>query len=113
MGDAVGVALDGDGSREAGDGDGAIKLGKGVAHGLAEPVARGDESDDGEQDDERGEDDDDVAEDAAAFGLESRLVRSERFVWDHIRICEMGEAHGLHRQCKWWGRGGEIWGCEV
>ena len=49
VGDAVGVALDGDGSGEAGDGDGAVELGKGVVHGLAEPVAGGDEADDGER----------------------------------------------------------------
>ena len=43
VGDAVGVALDGDGSGEAGDGDGAVELGEGVAHGLAGPVARGED----------------------------------------------------------------------
>jgi hypothetical protein len=78
--DAVGVALYGDGSREAGDGDGAVELRKGVAHGLAEPMPGGDEADEGEEDNERSEDDDDVAEDATAFGLESRLVRREGFV---------------------------------
>jgi hypothetical protein len=108
VGDAVGVAPDGDWSGEAGDGDGAVELRKGVAHGLAKPVARRDEADDGEEDDERGEDEDGAAEDATLFGLESCFVRSEGFVWDDIRICEMGEAHGLHRQCKWCGWGGEI-----
>jgi hypothetical protein len=103
VGDAVGVALDGDGSGEAGDGDGAVELGKGVAHGLAEPVAGGDEADDSEQDDERGEDDCDVAEDAAAFCLESRLLWSERLVGNYVGVGEVGETHGSHRQCKWWG----------
>jgi hypothetical protein len=55
VGDAVGVALDGDGGGEAGDGDRAVELREGVVHGLAEPVARGDEADDGEEDDESGE----------------------------------------------------------
>ena len=44
VGDAVGVALDGDGSGEAGDGDGAVELGEGVVHGLASPVAGGEEA---------------------------------------------------------------------
>ena len=101
VGDAVGVALDGDGSGETGDGDSTVELGKGLAHGLAEPVARGDEADDGEEDDERGEDNGDAAEDAAAFSLESHLLWSERLVGNDVRVGEVGEAHGMHRQCKW------------
>ncbi len=95
VGDAVGVALDGDGSGEAGDGDSTIELGEGVAHGLAEPVACGDEADDGEQDDEGDEDDGDAAEDAAAFGLEGLLLWSERLVGDDFGGREVGEVHGL------------------
>jgi hypothetical protein len=30
-----------------------------------------------------------------AAGLPRGLLRTEGFVWDHVRICEMGEAHGL------------------
>ncbi len=69
VGNAVGVALDGDWSGEAGDGDSTVELGEGVLHGLAEPVAGGGEADDGEENDERGEDDDDAAEEASAVGL--------------------------------------------
>jgi hypothetical protein len=54
MGDAVIVALDGDGRGEARKGDGAVQLREGVADGLAKPVARDDESDSGEEDDEDG-----------------------------------------------------------
>jgi hypothetical protein len=91
----VGVALDGDGSGEAGDGDGAVELGKGVAHGLAEPVASGDEADDGEENDEGGEDDGDATEDEFAFGLLRGLLRGEGLVWDYVGVCEMGQTHGL------------------
>ena len=95
VGDTVGVALYGDGSGEAGDGDGAIQLGQGVAHGLAEPVAGGEDADDGEEDCEGGDDDGDAAEETAALGLQCRLLRAEGQVRDHIGVCEMGEAHGL------------------
>ena len=95
MGDAVGVALDGDGCGEAGNSDGTVKLGEGIAHGLAEPVARGDEADDGNEDDERGEDDDDTAEDAAALGLQRGLLGGKRLVRDYVGIGEMGQTHGL------------------
>jgi hypothetical protein len=95
VGDAVGVALDGDGSGEAGDGDSTVELGKGVAHGLAEPVARDNQADDGGENDEGDEDDDDAAEDAAAFGLDGRLLWGEGFVWDDVGVCEVGEVHGL------------------
>ena len=95
MWDAVGVALNGDGSREAGDGDGTVELGEGVAHGLAKPVARCDEADDGEENDEGGEDDDDAAEDAFALGLLRGLLRGEGLVRDYVGVCEMGQTHGL------------------
>jgi hypothetical protein len=95
VGDAVGIALDGDGSREAVNRDGAVELGEGVLHGLAEPVAGGDEADDGEENYEGSEDDGDAADEASAVGLPRSLLRAEGFVWDHVRICEMGEAHGL------------------
>jgi hypothetical protein len=95
VGDAVSVALNGDGSGEAGNGDCAVELGEGVLHGLAEPVAGGDEADDGEENDEGGENDGDAADEASAVGLSRGLLRGEGFVWDHIRICEMGEAHGF------------------
>lgn len=89
------VALDGDGSREAGDIDGAVELGEGVVHGLTEPVTRGDEADDGDEDDEGGESDDDAPEDAAPFGLERGFFGGEGFVGDYVRVGEMGQVHGL------------------
>jgi hypothetical protein len=73
--DAVGVALDGDGSGEAGDGDSTVELGEGALHGLAEPVACGDQADDGEEDDDGGEEDSDAAEEASAVGLLGGLLR--------------------------------------
>ena len=69
MGDAVSVALDGDGAGETGDGEGAVELRQRVAHGLTEPVAGHEGADDNDEDDERGEGDDDAAEDAATCGL--------------------------------------------
>jgi len=107
MGDAMGVALDGDGSGEAGDGKGTVELGEGVVHGLAEPVARGDEADDGEENDEGGEDDGDAAEEAAAVGLPGRLFWSERLVGDDVGRGEVGEVHGLIASVngadgRWW-----------
>jgi hypothetical protein len=95
VGDAVGVALDDDGSGEPGDGDGTVQLGEGVAHGLAEPVAGGDKADDGDENDEGGEDDGDAAEDASSFGLEGCLLWSERLVRDNVGGGEVGEVHGL------------------
>jgi hypothetical protein len=64
-------------------------------HGLAEPVAGGDEADDGGKDEEGGEDDGDAAEEAVAGGLSRSLFGGEGFVWDYVWICEMGETHGL------------------
>jgi hypothetical protein len=95
VGDAVGVALDGDGCGEAGDGDCTVELREGVAHGLAEPVAGDDDANGCGQDDENDKDDDDAAEDAAAFGLEGRLLQSERLVGNDVGVCEIGETHGL------------------
>jgi hypothetical protein len=95
VGDAVGITLNGDGSGEAGEGDGAVELGKGVAHGLAEPVACGDEADDRDEDDEGGQDEGDAAEEAAALGLQRGLLRSKRLVGDDIGRGEVGEVHGL------------------
>ena len=59
-GNAVGVALDGDGSREAGDGEAAVELREGVAHGVAGPDARGEEGGD-EQDERDDEGDGEIA----------------------------------------------------
>jgi hypothetical protein len=95
VGDAVGVALDGDWSGEARDRDGAVELRKGVRHRLAEPVAGGDEADDGDEQDEGGEDDDDADEDAAAPGLEGGLLGSEGVVGDDVGVGEVGQTHGL------------------
>jgi hypothetical protein len=95
VGDAVGVALDGDGSGEARDGDSTVELREGIVHGLAKPVARGGEANDGDEDGKGGEDDDDAAENAAAFSLDGRLLRGEGFVWDDVGVCEVGEVHGL------------------
>ena len=50
MWDSVGVALDGNGSGEAGDGQAAVKLREGVAHGVVRPEASGEEEEDEEQD---------------------------------------------------------------
>lgn len=75
VGDAVGVALDGDGTGEAGDGEVAVELGECVAHGLARPVAAAKEGGDGEDDGEGGEDDDGAEEDAGAEGLQRREGR--------------------------------------
>ena len=52
VGDTVVVALDGDRRGEARKGDGAVELREGVAHGLTEPMARDDEADGGEEDDD-------------------------------------------------------------
>jgi hypothetical protein len=92
---AVGVALDGDGSREVGDGDGTVELGEGVVHRLAEPVACGDEADEGDEDDERGESNDDATEDAAAFGMQRGFFGGEGFVGNYVRVGEMGQIHDL------------------
>ena len=93
--DAVGVAVDGDGSGEAGDVDGTVELGEGVVQGLTEPVAGGEEADDGDEDDEGGEDDEEPAEDAAAFGLQRGFFGSEGFVGDYVGVGEMRQVHGL------------------
>jgi hypothetical protein len=72
--DAVGVALDGDGSGEAWDREGAVELGEGVLHGLPEPVAGEDDADDGEENCECGGDDGGAAEKPAAAGLLGSLL---------------------------------------
>ena len=74
--DAVGVALDGDGSGEAGDGEGAVDLREGVAHGLAGPVASADEGDSSEEEGEGDEDGDGSEEDATAARGESAFPES-------------------------------------
>jgi hypothetical protein len=33
--------------------------------------------------------------------VESCLLWSERLVGNDVGVGEVGEAHGLHRQCKW------------
>jgi hypothetical protein len=71
---ALAVALDRDGSGEAGDGESAVELGERVAHGLVDPVAAVEEGCDGDDDDESGEDGKRSGEDATALSLE----RSER-----------------------------------
>ena len=38
-GDAVNIALDRDGCRKTGDGERAVKLGEGIVHGRANPMA--------------------------------------------------------------------------
>lgn len=64
--DTVGIALNGDGSREAGDGEGSVDLREGVAHGFARPVAPADEGDSHEDTGEGDEDSDGSDEDAAS-----------------------------------------------
>jgi hypothetical protein len=91
VGDAVGVALDGDARGEAGNGDGAFELRKGVVHGLAEPVARDDEADGGDKEDGGGEDEQGAADEQATAGF----FRGEGLVGDYFGVGEMGEAHGL------------------
>jgi hypothetical protein len=93
--DAVRVALDGDGGGEAGDGEGTVELGEGVAHGLTQPVTRDQGADDDDEDDEGGEGDDDAAEDAAAFGLQPGFFGSQGLVRDYVGVGEMGEIHNL------------------
>jgi hypothetical protein len=109
VGDAVDVALDGDGSGEARDVNGTVELGEGVVHGLTEPVAGCDEACDRDEDDERGEDDEEAAEDAAASGLQRGFFGGEGFVGNYVRVGEMGQIHdlatGLNRKCKWCGNG--------
>jgi hypothetical protein len=105
--DAVGVALDGDGSGKAGDGDRAVELGQGVAHGLMEPVAGGNEADDGEENDEGSEGDYDATEEAAAFGLEGGLLWGEGLVGDDVGGGEVGEVHGFTASVN--GVGFEVW----
>ncbi len=91
----MGVALDGDGSRQAGDRDGAVELREGILHRVAEPLAGDDKADDSEENCQGGDDDGDAAEEATARDLPRGLLRGEGCVWDHIRVGEMGEAHGL------------------
>jgi hypothetical protein len=71
----VRIALDADGSGEARDREGAVKLGERLVHGLAEPLAGADEADDGDKDDEGSEDDCDAADEESAFGLPGGLLR--------------------------------------
>ena len=70
--------------------EGSVELREGVAHGLAEPVARDEGATDKDEDDERGEGDDDAAEDAAAFGSQCGFFRGEGFVGDYVGVGEMG-----------------------
>lgn len=88
--DAVRVALDGDGGRKAGNGEGAVELGERVAHGLTEPVTGDEGTDDDDENGECGEDNDDAAEDAAACGFERGLFGSEGLVGDYVGVGEMG-----------------------
>jgi hypothetical protein len=67
VGHAMGVALDGDGSGEAGDGEGAVEPREGGAGGGADPVLGGEEADDGQEDHDGGGD----AEDAQQAGGEA------------------------------------------
>jgi hypothetical protein len=67
VGDALGVALDGDGGREAGDGDGAVELGQGVAQDAVGPEAGGEEEEDAEEDGEGEADADNFGEDGGAM----------------------------------------------
>ena len=61
VGDAVGVALDGNGSGEAGDGDAAVELWEGVVHGPLGPVAGAEEGDD-DADNQEGDGDEKYSE---------------------------------------------------
>ena len=62
-----------------------------VGHGLAEPVARGDEADDGDQEQGSDEDEQGAADEQAA----ARFSWGEGLVGDYFGIGEMGETHGL------------------
>ena len=69
VGDAVGVALDGDGCAEAGDREGAIELGEGCLHGMPCPES-GSEEDASEHEEEDGEEDgEDFGEDGGFLVL--------------------------------------------
>jgi hypothetical protein len=69
VGDAVAVTLDGDGGRQAGDGDCAIELGQCVAQGLPGPMTGIKESGGGEDKKKHRKDDDEAEKDALALGL--------------------------------------------
>lgn len=66
VGDAVSVALNRDRSREAGDGDRAVDLRKGVVHGLTRPEAAPDEGGGYEKNRKGKENGESSEEDAAA-----------------------------------------------
>jgi hypothetical protein len=109
VGDALIVALDGDGSREAGDGKGAVDLGEGVAHGLIGPMTTVEEGYCGDDDDERGEDDHRAEEDTAA-GLQAServgccVVVARVAVSDQKRVIWCGL--GVHMQSRVYMAGG-------
>ena len=96
VGNAVSVALNGYGGREARDGDGSVELRERVVQSLVDPVARGKEADYECKNDENGQSADDATEDAAAFGLSSGLLGREGLVRDDVRVGEVGKAHGLN-----------------
>ena len=97
MRDAAVVALNGDRSRETGEGDGPVELRKRVAHGLTEPVTRDDEADDAKKKDE----DRQCEEEAATSSLPRSLFWAEGFVGDHVGVRQVGKTHGLDGKCKW------------
>jgi hypothetical protein len=95
VGNAVSIALDRNGSGQPGEGDCAVELREGVAHGLAEPVAGPNGADDDDEENKGGEEDDDAEEDAAASGVEGGLFGSEGIVGNYVGVGEMWQTHGL------------------
>ena len=77
VGDTLSVSLNGDGCGETSDGEGAVELGEGVAHGLAGPVAGGEEGDDSEDEKKWDEDGDCFDEKGSA---KARAGADELFV---------------------------------
>ena len=110
--DSLGVARDGDGSGDAGDGDVAIEqaqvLGEGRVHRVAEREGRGEDDEDGEQREDPGGAEKALEQDAPRRGrLVGVLVRapvgkvevgtSVGVVGCVFRVFGCGETHGLER----------------
>jgi hypothetical protein len=107
VGNALRIALDGNRCGEAGDGEGAIELGKVVAHGLMDPMAAGEEGDGGEDEEKREEDSKCFDEEAHAatrlrgrwFGVDCAMGERSwfggfRFVVIHVLSQSLNGAHG-------------------
>jgi hypothetical protein len=91
VGDAVGIALDGDGSREAGDCKCAVDLRQLGDESVVNVAAKGEESGDAEDEEDRAGDGDELQETAWATG---RLtVAASRLPGEEGRFRWLGETH--------------------